>query len=174
MWEIGRFTFRQIDIAAARRIAAWEYPPPYDLYSYNPAEAEENVQGLLTPDYHYYTVWDERGELIGYRCFGEDAQVFGGDYSAEALDMGGGLRPDLTGQGSGAAFMTAAITFAQQQFAPAAFRATVAAFNQRALRVCIKVGYRPIQQFENPHTGRPFVVLLHDNNQTQTVLKHFS
>jgi [ribosomal protein S18]-alanine N-acetyltransferase len=78
--------------------------------------------------------------------------------------MGGGLRPDLTGQGLGAAFMTAAIAFAQQQFAPVAFRATVAAFNQRALRVCAKVGYRPVQQFEHPHTGRPFIILLRDNN----------
>jgi [ribosomal protein S18]-alanine N-acetyltransferase len=164
MWEIGRFTFRPMDITSARQIATWQYPPPYDLYSYNPAEAEENAREMLTPHYHYYTVWGEQGELIGYRCFGADAQVPGGDYSAQALDMGGGLRPDLTGQGLGAAFMTAAIAFAQQRFAPVAFRVTVAAFNQRALRVCAKVGYRPVQQFENPHTGRPFIVLLRDNN----------
>ena len=49
-------------------------------------------------------------------------------------------------------------------FAPVAFRVTVAAFNQRALRVCAQVGYRPVQQFEHPHTGRPFIVLLRDNN----------
>jgi [ribosomal protein S18]-alanine N-acetyltransferase len=167
MWENGRFIFRPMDIGGARQIATWQYPPPYDLYSYHPDTVEENVRGLLTPHYHYYTVWNERGQLIGYRCFGADAQVRGGDYSAEALDMGGGLRPDLTGQGLGAAFMTAAIAFAQQQFAAAALRATVAAFNQRALRVCAKVGYRPIQQFENPRSGRPFIVLLRDNNQTQ-------
>ena len=101
MYEIGRFTFRSIDITSARQIATWQYPPPYDLYSYDPADVEENAREMLTPHYHYYTVWDERGELIGYRCFGADAQVPGGDYSAAALDMGGGLRPDLTGQGLG-------------------------------------------------------------------------
>jgi [ribosomal protein S18]-alanine N-acetyltransferase len=166
MQTIGRFTFRSMDITSARQIATWQYPPPYDLYSYDPADVEENAQEMLTPHYHYYTVWDEQGELIGYRCFGADAQVPGGDYSAAALDMGGGLRPDLTGQGVGAAFMTAAITFAQQQFAPVAFRATVAAFNRRALRVCAKVGYRPVQLFESLYTRRPFIILLRDNNQT--------
>jgi [ribosomal protein S18]-alanine N-acetyltransferase len=90
-----------------------------------------------------------------------------GRFIFRPMDIGGGLRPDLAGQGLGAAFMTAAIAFTQQQFPAAALRATVAAFNQRALRVCAKVAYRPIQQFENPRSGRPFIVLLRDNNQTQ-------
>ena len=154
------FTFRQINSATARQIAVWQYPPPYDVYSFHPEQIEENVQWLLTPRFHYYTVWDAREELIGFRCFGEDARVHGGDYNIDALDLGGGLRPDLTGRGMGTSFMEAAFTFARGRFAPAAFRATVMAFNKRALRVCTRVGYRPVQDFVSPASGQRFIVLL--------------
>jgi len=55
------------------------------------------VQWVLRPQYQYYTVWDENQELIGFRCFGEDAQVNDGDYSSDALDRVGGCGP--TGPG---------------------------------------------------------------------------
>jgi len=158
----GLYTFRKMDEACAREIATWQYDPPYEMYSFKPEDFEENVKGLLNPDYHYYSAWNEAGELVGYRCFGEDARVPGGDYRAEALDMGGGLRPDLTGQGLGAGFMEAAFDFAREQFAPRVFRATVAAFNQRALRVCEKVGYREVGRFYSTHTQQAFVVFVRE------------
>ncbi len=162
MEKIGAFTFRTMDEASARKVVSWRYDPPYEMYNCDPNAIEETVQGFLNPHYHYYSVWDEAEELIGYRCFGEDGRTPGGDYRAAALDMGGGLRPDLTGQGRGAHFMEAAFAFARRHFAPVAFRATVAAFNTRALRVCEQVGYRQVQTFVNTHTGQPFVVLMRD------------
>lgn len=158
------FTFRKMDTASAREIASWQYQVPYDIYNCNPNEVEEIVQWFVNPQSQYYTVWNEAGELIGYRCFGEDARVPGGDYSAEALDMGGGLRPERTGQGLGVHFMKAAFEFARRQFHPVAFRATVATFNLRALRVCERVGYRPIQTFENTQTHQQFTVLIRGAN----------
>lgn len=160
MEQIGEFSFRKMDEASAREIVSWLYDPPYEVYNCDPNALEETVQGLLKPHYHYYSVWNEAGELIGYRCFGEDGRVPGGDYHAAALDMGGGLRPDLTGQGRGGRFMEAAFAFARRHFAPVAFRATVAAFNTRALRVCEQVGYRQVQTFVSTHTGQLFVVLM--------------
>jgi len=162
MEKIGAFTFPTMDEASARKIVSWRYDPPYEMYNCDPNAIEETVQGFLNPHYHYYSVWDEAEELIGYRCFGEDGRIPGGDYRAAALDMGGGLRPDLTGQGRGAHFMEAAFAFARRHFAPVAFRATVASFNTRALRVCEQVGYRQVQTFVNTHTGQPFVVLMRD------------
>jgi [ribosomal protein S18]-alanine N-acetyltransferase len=158
----GRFTFRPIDMTSAYQIATWQYPPPYHFYSTDLAEVAETVRNLLRPHYHYYTVWDTQAALSGYCCFGLDARVRGGDYRAAALDVGIGLRPDLTGQGLGAAFLTAVLVFGQEQFTPVAFRATVAASNQRALRVCAKVGFLPVQQFENPYTEKQFIILLRE------------
>jgi ribosomal-protein-alanine N-acetyltransferase len=164
MEKIGTFIFRKMDVVSAREIAGWQYPPPYDIYNCNPNEVEEIVQWFVNPQSQYYGVWYEVGELIGYRCFGEDARVPGGDYRAEALDMGGGIRPERTGQGLGVHFLEAAFEFARRHFYPMAFRATVATFNLRALRVCERVGYRPIQTFENAQTHQRFTVLMRKVN----------
>lgn len=158
--RFGEFIYSPMDEASARAIAQWRYNPPYNVYDCASNAVLEHVQTLLTPHYHYYAVQNEAGDLIGFRCFGEDARVPGGDYSAEALDMGGGLRPDHTGCGFGRGFMESAIQFAKLHFAPVAFRATVASFNLRALRVCEQVGYRPAQVFESTHSGQNFVILL--------------
>lgn len=149
-----------MDEARARAILAWRYDGPYSLYNPNPAEAEKDLQVLTDPANRYYAATDERGALIAYYCFGEDARVAGGDYSDEALDIGGGVRPDLTGRGMGSAIIRAGISFGQRNFSPDAFRATVAAFNLRALRVCEKTGFSPVHTFSRADDKREFVILL--------------
>ena len=154
------YSFTAMSDVDAREIVMWRYPEPYTLYNLPDDDLEEHIDWLLKPEYHYYSVRNEMGELIAFRCFGEDAQVPGGDYSQPALDMGGGLRPDLSGKGLGASLMNAAFDFAKTEFNPERFRATVAGFNLRALKVCKKVGYRETQRFVQPKSGREFVVLV--------------
>lgn len=156
---INQFTYEIMDEACALEIAHWRYAPPYDFYNHNPEHFDQIVKAYLNPDYHYYTVWDQNDQLLGFRCFGEDARVPGGDYSDDTLDMGGGLKPDLCGQGLGALVMDSVFEFAKAEYSPHAFRATVAAFNRRALHACTKVGYQEIQRFFNPSLQRTFVVL---------------
>lgn len=148
-----------MDTAGATEIVAWRYEPPYDVYNIAPEFAAEGVAALLNPNFHYYTVHDEHDELIAFRCFGADARVMGGSYTDDALDMGGGLRPDLTGRGLGPQVLRAAIKFACTTFAPTALRVTVAGWNGRALQACAKVGFQRTGQFGNPATGVQFVVL---------------
>jgi [ribosomal protein S18]-alanine N-acetyltransferase len=159
---MGQYTFRKMDADCAGQIVAWQYPPPYHIYNCHPNNVDAFVKGFITRQYRYHSVWNPAGDLIAFRCFGKDAQVPGGDYRAEALDMGGGLRPDLTGQGFGAEIMQAAFEFALQNYTPLAFRATVAAFNQRALKVCKKVGYQPVQAFISTQRPREFFILMRD------------
>jgi RimJ/RimL family protein N-acetyltransferase len=155
------FKFEKMSESRARVALIWRYEPPYDFYNHDPAKLDELVfTSFLNPAYHYYSVLDERDTLIAFRCFGEDAQVPGGDYSASALDMGGGLRPDLTGSGLGPRIMRAAMEFARSEFSPQAFRVTIAGFNLRARRACEKVGYMFAQQFVAAHNGMPFVILM--------------
>ncbi len=154
------YDFRPMDRQTAIEITQWHYPTPYDIY--NADDVEASIECYLEPDYHYYSLW-QGDELIAFRCFGEDARVRGGDYSADALDMGGGLRPDLTGRGLGTSVMQAAFEFAKIEFKPAAFRATVAGFNLRAQKVCQRVGYREIERFNATHTGREFIVYFMEN-----------
>jgi ribosomal-protein-alanine N-acetyltransferase len=147
--------------SCARATLSWRYEPPYDFYNQDPAQLENLIRkSFLNPAYHYFSVFDDQDSLIAFRCFGEDARVPGGDYSANALDMGGGLRPDLTGHGLGPQIIRAAMDFARAEFPPLAFRATVAGFNLRAQRACEKVGYVLAQRFVATHSGVPFVILI--------------
>ncbi len=147
--------------ACARAALSWRYEPPYDFYNQDPTKLETLLRNsYLNPAYHYFSVFDGKGSFIAFRCFGEDARVSGGDYTADALDMGGGLRPDLTGHGLGPQIIRAAMDFARAEFSPRAFRATVAEFNLRAQRACEKVGYVLVQRFVATHSGVPFVIFI--------------
>ncbi len=154
------YTFSPMDDAAARSIVAWRYDSPYDVYNIAPGAAEAAVREMLRPANAYYAIHDGQGQLVAFSCFGPDARVLGGDYPADALDVGLGLRPDLTGRGLGAGLLDAILAYARGAFEPAAFRLTVAEFNVRARRVYEGAGFRPVQTFAHPKSGRRFVVLV--------------
>ena len=142
-----RFALVPITRADARAISRWRYGGPYSVYDGNPA----SVTSLLEPRFHYHSVYDG-GDLVGYFCFGEDARVATGRrlglYEREpALDVGLGMRPDLTGRGLGTGFVRSGLRFAQDAYSPPAFRLTVATFNRRAINVYEKVGFEPIEWF---------------------------
>jgi RimJ/RimL family protein N-acetyltransferase len=154
-------TITPMDAAAAEEATAWRYPPPYALYS-----LDDDPAMLITvfsdPAYGYFQL-RERGALVGFCCFGAEGQVFGGDYSAPALDVGIAMRPDLTGRGLGRRYMGAVIAFAEEQFAPPALRLTVAAFNARARRLYVGLGFRSIQRFNSPSSSRDYIVMLRES-----------
>jgi len=153
------FTFQPMDEASARAVPEWRYEAPYDIYNIASDNVEKEMQLFLDPQNAYHTITDEQGDLVAYCCFGPDGQVSGGDYGAAALDIGLGVRPDLTGQGHGLAYINAVLHFARRAFPPTAFRVTVAEFNQRARRVWEKAGFRPVQTFQRSGDGMPFVIL---------------
>ena len=53
-----------------------------------PEAVAEVVRFFIDPQNRYYQIEDERGDFAAFCCFGWDAQVPGGDYSADALDVG--------------------------------------------------------------------------------------
>jgi RimJ/RimL family protein N-acetyltransferase len=151
--------FRPVQQQDADHILSWCYEPPYTLY--NPEQ--EDWLWLLNPASHYYAVVREPDDLLGVCCLGREAQVRGGDYSREeALDLGMALRPDLLGQSLGIGVARELLSFAYQVKQPALFRATVATFNQRALCLCRRLGFRSIRTFcaTTPTGEHEFVVLL--------------
>ena len=154
--------FSLIDESAARVIVRWRYEPPYDIY--NLRDSAESIQYALDPQNHFYIMRDESGELVGFCSFGEDGQVPGGDYGAEALDIGMGIRPNLTGQGHGSNFGSAVLNFAERKSQPVAFRVTIAAFNQRARRVWEVNGFQQVQSFTHKNSKREFIVMVRDVN----------
>ncbi|MEZ4584513.1 MAG: hypothetical protein R3A10_23265 [Caldilineaceae bacterium] len=55
----------------------------------------------LDPTQNCLAVRTGDGDLIGFCCFGADARALRLDYADGALDVGIGMRPDLTVRGVG-------------------------------------------------------------------------
>jgi ribosomal-protein-alanine N-acetyltransferase len=149
------WTIREIRDEDARTMSTWTYDEPYSLYSASPEDAE----WLANPENGYSSVVDATGELVAQCCFGFDARVPGGNYEADAIDFGTGMRPDLTGKGHGAAFLELVIDEAQQRWPDQPLRTTIAAFNERAQHLVRKFGFSETEIFRNP-SGREFVVFV--------------
>lgn len=135
------YTISPLSGKNAREITTWSYDPPFDLYDLAP----EHLSSLLNPDYRYHQVMDQNGSLVGYCCFGLDAQVPGGNYllkETRVLDIGISMRPDLVGQGLGKNFVSAILDYAAKIYQSEHFRVTIADFNQRSLRTFQILGFK--------------------------------
>ena len=139
----------------AEDISTWRYDAPYGVYDMVGVDPDE----LLDPEVGYHAVMAEN-RLIGFRSFGPDGQVPGWKYDDSALDTGGGLRPELTGQGLGRTVISAGLAFGRARFAPAAFRVTVASFNARALHTVASLGFERVDSFKASRNARDFDVLV--------------
>ncbi|MFN2200634.1 MAG: GNAT family N-acetyltransferase [Caldilineaceae bacterium] len=146
-------TLTRMNESEAREVASWEYVGDYAAYNADAEHFDDTVRSFLNPDYAYYAVWHDELALTGFCCYGADAQVPGGDYSEGAVDIGLGLRPDLVGCGLGSSFLGAVMqNAARTRYAgidadKMIFRATIAAFNGRSLRLFGRAGFITEQEF---------------------------
>jgi RimJ/RimL family protein N-acetyltransferase len=129
------FSFRELTRDDARTIAEWRYEEPYSLYDI------DDPARLLSAEYEYYAAFGDDGELVGYCCFGEDARVPGLEEEAGVLDVGVGLRPDLTGIGLGGPFLREVCRFGGDLHEPVRFRVAIADFNRRAQLVASALAF---------------------------------
>lgn len=155
------YTFRTMTEADARSIAAWRYDGLDAFYNLDP----EDAAGLIDPAAPYVAALDEDGALVGFFGFGPGGQVPGGHraglYDDDVLDVGLGLRPDLTGRGLGRDFVAAGLAYGAEHFAPRRFRLTVAAFNHRAIALYERLGFHQGPAFTSPVRGveTPFLLM---------------
>jgi len=106
-------------------IAGWAYEPPYDFY-------DGRHEPVRDPD-RYFAAYDETGSFVGNYYF---------EVHDEVLMYGLGLRPDLTGKGLGLEFLRAGLEFGRERFRPERIVLAVAAFNERAITVYERAGFR--------------------------------
>jgi ribosomal-protein-alanine N-acetyltransferase len=135
-----RFEILALAEADAVQMTGWHYDPPYAAYDPPP----DMVGSFVDPENRYFAVKDDAGHLVGFCCFGEHARIPGVGYDArepQVLDVGVGLRPDMTGRGFGRAFVAAILEFAGQRFGPTGFRVTIAERNRRSIRVFEAAGF---------------------------------
>ena len=106
-------------------IATWRYEPPYDFYN-GDADPVLNLE-------RYFAVRDEGDTLIGFYYF---------ELKDDVLEYGLGLRPDLTGRDRGLEFFRTGLDFGRELYRPSLMRLYVAAFNERAIKVYERAGFR--------------------------------
>lgn len=99
-----KLAIKEMNEQFASEILQWQYVAPYDFY--NNELSDDNVQEML--DNPYFAIINNQSELIGYYCTGTAAQVPKGQdvgaYVECCVDIGIGMKPNLTGQGLGTAF----------------------------------------------------------------------
>lgn len=131
-------------------IARWRYPNEYAIYDTSLAELAGGLlaQFIVMPSVGrvYYTVTDEHSQIVGifsiYRR------------GADTVEIGLGLRPDLTGQGAGLAFVRAGMDYAREHYHPRLFRLYVLAWNQRAICVYVAAGFHVVGNLPRGLAGR--------------------
>jgi [ribosomal protein S18]-alanine N-acetyltransferase len=151
--------FRPFTEQDANAIARWRYPEPYAAYDLDPWN-NNVLTALLRPQNQYHAIL-RAGEVIAFFCLGEDARVPGWSYDESALDFGMGLRPDLTGARNGHLYLASVLDHLSQRYPGASIRATIAAWNQRAIRLSLRAGFQGIARFASTRNpSSEYVVLL--------------
>jgi [ribosomal protein S18]-alanine N-acetyltransferase len=161
-----RFSLQLMNRDDARAVSEWKYDGIYAFYDAPVPTDDSDLYAML--DGSHYSVLDSTGGLVGFFAYGPSATVPGGHrvhaYDDDALDVGLGLRPDLTGQGLGFTFVQSGLNFALNNFAPVRFRLTVATFNERAIRVYERAGFHRGEIFpsETPNGDAEFLLMVTD------------
>lgn len=142
------YSFRPMSDEEAREISGWSYEPPYDFYDV--ASDEDDLAELLDPERRkdaYFSAFDDEGVLAGYFQF---------EVEGRTVDVGLGLRPDLTDAGMGLDYLLAGLEFARERFSPTRFTLAVATFNERAIRVYERAGFRRRNVYTHHTNGGEF------------------
>jgi [ribosomal protein S18]-alanine N-acetyltransferase len=148
-----------INKKTAEEITKWEYDPPYDIYNHSPENITHQIEYMIDKEQRFYIFKDPQEILLGFFSIGKDGQVQDGDYSEDAIDIGIGIRPDLTGNGNGSVFVQKTIEAIQEQYPGKKLRVTVADFNSRAKAVWEKNGFLLRKRFTREYDQKVFVIL---------------
>ena len=129
-----RVSIRPLTAADVEAMRAWRYDPPYERYDIDadPGDVDLMLAGAASGEVWYAANDVETGELAGFFEF-----VLLGD----EIEVGLGLRPDLTGRGLGAGYLEQGLAFARERWSPASFSLDVYEWNGRAIRAYERAGF---------------------------------
>lgn len=140
---------RYMNLDYAVEILKWKYEEPYELY--NDVLNSEAIDEML--EKRYFIIVEQNNEIIGYFCTGESAQVPAGDkvdaYEETCIDIGIGMKPNLTGKGFGSTFFSFILQDIQKTHPKISMRLTVATFNERAIHLYEKFGFEKQKKFDS-------------------------
>ena len=153
-------TFQPLTQEQAELIAfKWRYEGEYAFY--NMDADEEDLALFLDADERGYTTFailDD--ELIGFVTLQFE--------SVDAVSIGLGMHPDLTGNGNGYRFLTSILNWIDATYGTCNVCLTVATFNKRAIRLYESLGFTPQEIFMQETNGGvyPFLSMTHEHSKT--------
>lgn len=147
------FDIERLDQPSAYSIAnEWKYPDVYSFYDMtsDPEDYEEIMDPLLRAENYFQVLKDDR--LFGFFVVEKNP-----DHNV--MNMGLGIRPELTGKGLGQAFVSEIITYIHKNYSVKMLRLGVAAFNKRAQKVYEKIGFKQTKMYDQETNGSiyPFI-----------------
>ncbi|VDG96822.1 Uncharacterized N-acetyltransferase YjaB [Lysinibacillus sphaericus] len=145
------YIFSEMSQKEAENIASnWHYE---DIYSfYDIAADEEDLAEFLNPQERgdkYFSV-KISNEEIGFFCF---------ENENDCVDIGLGMKPELTGRGLGLDFLKAGLSYAISKYNPENITLSVATFNERAIKLYKKVGFESTSSFMQDTNGSRYEFL---------------
>jgi len=123
----------------------WKYKDDYSFYDIS--ADQEDLQEFLDEkhrDNSFFVVY-RNNVMIGYFVF--DTKETG------TVNIGLGMRPELTGKGEGRRFLQSGMKFAQTKYSPVKFTLSVAAFNVRAIKVYEHAGFEKVNTYIQETNG---------------------
>ncbi len=143
------FRFVPMTDEQAHAVSMWKYDGVYAFYDWtaDPDDLAELLDPKTRLKGRAHAVLDDSDSLIGFYGFGSDGST---------VEIGFGLRPDLTGQGLGLSFVEAGLQFARENYTPSMFRLQVAAFNERAIIVYERAGFERQRNYRHKTNGGEF------------------
>jgi RimJ/RimL family protein N-acetyltransferase len=124
-----------LTVEEAARPLGWCYPGKYATYDF---------RGPLGANRGFFLVEDDAGTVVGFGCVGADARIPGIDPEPGTIDVGYGMRPDLTGQGLGREFVGAVLDYACAGQPAVRVRMLILRWNERSRRVAQAHGFRVV------------------------------
>lgn len=148
-----------MDQQSAEEIAnRWKYDGGYAFYDMT--ADPEDYEEILSPEKRgerYFSVFSGSA-LAGFFCLEQEDGV---------IELGLGLRPDLTGQGLGQAFLRQILWFLEARYPFETICLRVASFNQRAIKVYERAGFVKTGTAQVPTNGGVYDFTLMERKRRQ-------
>ncbi|MBY0595409.1 GNAT family N-acetyltransferase [Bacillus bingmayongensis] len=146
------YTFEVMTQEQAEEIAYhWHNEGKYSFYD---MEADqEDLAEFLNPTIRGETTFavSENNQLVGFFSFTK--------VDIHTVDIGLGMKPKLTGNGLGLAFIKAGLAFGEKKYQPKYITLSVATFNERAIKVYKEAGFDGVGTFIQRTNGSQFEFL---------------
>ncbi|WP_020059552.1 GNAT family N-acetyltransferase [Bacillus sp. 123MFChir2] len=143
------YIFKVMTQEEAREIAYnWHYEGKYSFYDMEAdmEDLEEFLNDEMRGDNTF--VVQENDRVVGFFSFHK--------IDNQTVDIGLGMRPDITGNGLGLKFVKAGLAFSKKKYHPKYMTLSVVTFNKRAIKVYKKAGFEAVGTFVQETNGSRF------------------